>query len=151
MSRKILLKSLKNFAKADEFKATYLKYLIDINVFDYDYISIVKNLLLLIEIPLIKESAEYKEYLVLVIYYIILSTYDPHQNDLINKIKSNPIFTKNVDANIVKLLDVFTTNELIHWSNIESLYKTSFANSKIFADEKNYKTCKRELLSIISV
>lgn len=146
LSRKILLKSLKNFAKADEFKATYLKYLIDINVFDYDYISIVKNLLLLIEIPLIKESAEYKEYLVLVIYYIILSTYDPHQNDLINKIKSNPIFTKNVDANIVKLLDVFTTNELIHWSNIESLYKTSFANSKIFADEKNYKNLQKRII-----
>lgn len=151
MSRKILLKSLRNFDKADEFKATYLRYLIDINVFDYDYISIVKNLLLLIEIPLIKESAEYKEYLVLIIYYIVLSTYDPHQNDLINRIKSNTVFTKNVEGNIVKLLDIFTTNELIHWSRIESLYKASFADSKIFADETNYKTCKRELLSIIFV
>ena len=144
MSRKILLKSLKNFAKADEFKATYLKYLIDINVFDYDYISIVKNLLLLIEIPLIKESAEYKGvfgagYL---LHHFVNLRSSPERFNQQNQIK--PHFTKNVDANIVKLLDVFTTNELIHWSNIESLYKTSFANSKIFADEKNYKNFAKE-------
>ncbi|EMG47877.1 RPN5 26S proteasome regulatory subunit RPN5 [Candida maltosa Xu316] len=146
LSRKILLKSLKNFDKADQFKATYLKYLIEINIFDYDYISIVKNLLLLIDIPLVKESSDYKEYLISIIYYIILSPYDPHQNDLINKIKANPVVTKNVDSKIFKLLDIFTTNELIHWSNIESLYKDFFSSSKIFADKKNYKNLEKRII-----
>jgi 26S proteasome regulatory subunit N5 len=100
LSRKILLKALKNFEKADEFKATYLKYLIDINVFDYDYISIVKNLLLLIEIPAVKNSSTVAEDYKRIIFYIILSKFDPHQQDLINKIKSNPIFSKNVEAKI---------------------------------------------------
>lgn len=147
LSRKILLKSLKNFDKADEFKSIYLKYLIEINVFDYDYVSIVKNLLLLLDIPLVKESKdEYNNYLVEIIYYIILSPYDPHQNDLINQIKQNPIFSKNVDSKIFKLLDIFTTNELIHWSNIESLYKQYFDQSTIFQNERNFKNLQKRII-----
>lgn len=146
LSRKILLKALKNFEKADEFKATYLKYLIDINVFDYDYISIVKNLLLLIEIPAVKSSNTVAEDYKRIIFYIILSKFDPHQQDLINKIKANPVFGKNVDAKIFKLLDIFTTNELIHWSNIESLYKSAFSSSEIFADETNYKNLQKRII-----
>ncbi|KAI5956162.1 RPN5 [Candida jiufengensis] len=146
LSRKILLKSLKNFEKADEFKKTYLKFLIDINIFDYDYLSIVKNLLLLIEIPLVQESKEYENYLISIIYYIILSTYDPHQNDLINKIQKNPNIIKTVDSKIFKLLEIFTTDELIHWSNIESIYKQEFTTSKIFKDSKNYENLQKRII-----
>ncbi|CUM67885.1 uncharacterized protein PRCAT00005596001 [Priceomyces carsonii] len=147
LSRKILLKSLKNFDRADEFKAIYLKYLIEISVFDDDYISIVKNSLLLIEIPLIKESLDYSNYLVSIIYYIVLSPYDNYQNDLINKIKRNPVFKKNVDLKIFQLLEIFTTNELIHWSNIESLYKDDyFSKSEIFKKEVNYKNLQKRIV-----
>ncbi|KAI5958683.1 RPN5 [Candida pseudojiufengensis] len=146
LSRKILLKTLKNFEKADEFKTTYLKYLIDINIFDYDYLSIVKNLLLLIEIPIVKESKEFKDYLISIVYYIILSTYDPHQNDLINKISKNPIFSKTIDSKIFKLLEIFTTDELIHWSNIESLYKQEFSTTSIFKDVKNYENLQKRII-----
>lgn len=146
LSRKILLKTLKGFDKADEFKTTYLKYLIDINTFDYDYISIVKNLLLLIEIPLIQESESYKDYLVQIIYYIILSTSDPHQIDLINRIQKNPVFKKHVVTKIFKLLEIFSTDELIHWTNIESIYKDEFAESFIFKDEKNYQNLQKRII-----
>jgi 26S proteasome regulatory subunit N5 len=151
LSRKILLKTLKNFDKAEEFKSTYLKYLIQIHEFEHDYISIVKDSLLLIEIPLInenpKENTQYHQYLTSIIYNIILSPYDPHQNDLINKIKQNPIFAKFVDPQIFKLLEIFTTNELIHWSNIESLYKQDyFIKSPIFQDEENYKNLQKRII-----
>ncbi|KAK6203595.1 non-ATPase unit of 26S proteasome complex [Scheffersomyces amazonensis] len=147
LSRKILLKSLKNFDQADKFKSIYLKYLIEINVFEHDYISIVKNSLLLIDIPLIKDDEiQLKDYLISIIYYIILSPYDPHQNDLINKIKLNPIFSKKVDNKIYKLLEIFTTNELIHWSNIESLYKPDFQSSSIFKSEVNFKNLQKRII-----
>ncbi|CAG87242.2 DEHA2D13728p [Debaryomyces hansenii CBS767] len=157
LSRKILLKTLKNFEKAELYKTTYLKYLIEISVFEKDYISIVKNLLLLIEIPLVEENkSEFHEYLVSIIYYIILSPFDNYQSDLINKIKTNPIFSKNVDAKIFKLLEIFTTNELIHWSNIESLYRNDYFNkSAIFqGNEANYenlqKRCVEHNLRVIN-
>ncbi|KAK6455997.1 non-ATPase unit of 26S proteasome complex [Scheffersomyces xylosifermentans] len=147
LSRKILLKALKGFEKAEEYKSIYLKYLIEISIHENDYITIVKNTLLLIEIPLIKEATDdYLKYLVSVIYHIILSPYDPHQNDLITKIKSNAVFSKNVDAKIYKLLEIFTTNELIHWSNIESLYKQDFAQSSIFKSETNYKNLQKRII-----
>lgn len=146
LSRKILLKTLKNFDKADYYKSVYLKYLVQISTFENDYISTVKNSLLLIDIPLIKDE-EHKEYLVSIIYHIILSPYDPHQNDLINQIKLNPIFIKNVDAKIFKLLEIFTTNELIHWSNIESLYKQDYFNkTDIFKLEVNYKNLQKRII-----
>lgn len=157
LSRKILLKTLKNFEKAELYKTTYLKYLIEISVFEKDYISIVKNLLLLIEIPLVEENkSEFHEYLVSIIYYIILSPFDNYQLDLINKIKTNPNFSKNVDAKIFKLLEIFTTNELIHWSNIESLYRNDYFNkSAIFqGNEANYenlqKRCVEHNLRVIN-
>jgi 26S proteasome regulatory subunit N5 len=150
LSRKILIKTLKNFDRAEEFKSIYLKYLIQIDEFDHNYIDIVKNSLLLIDIPLInqdKTSQDYKNYLISIIYYIVLSPYDPHQNDLIEKIKNNSIFTKYVDPEIFKLLEIFTTNELIHWSNIESLYKVNYFDKfPIFKDEDNYKNLQKRII-----
>lgn len=49
LTRKILLKSLKNFPKADEYKIEYLKMLIQIDTFEYKYEGIYKNLKLLVE------------------------------------------------------------------------------------------------------
>lgn len=126
LSRKILLKSLKGFDEADRYKLVYLRYLLDIAVHENDYVSIVKNLLLLIEIPLVVQSPDYKTLLVSIVYYIVLAQHDNYQSDLINRIKANPVFSKHVDPKIFKLLETFTTSELIHWSNIESLYKADY-------------------------
>lgn len=141
MSRKILLKTLKNFERADIFKATYLKYLLEINKHENDYIMVVNNSLLLIEIPLVKESSEYKDLLVSIIYYIILSPFDNLQSDLIHKIKLNTAFSKNVDSKVFKLLEIFTTNELIHSENIEMEYRENYLNkSPVFADNETNNT-----------
>lgn len=126
LSRKILLKSLKGFEEADHFKLVYLKYVTEIAVFENDYVSIVKHLLLLVEIPLVVQSPEYKLHLVSIVYYIVLAQHDNYQSDLINRIKANPVFAKNVDPHVFKLLETFTTNELIHWSTIEAQYKADY-------------------------
>lgn len=144
LSRKVLLKTLKNLEK---FKVIYLGYLIEINVHENDYISIVKNMLLLIELDEVKELANFTKYLTSIVYYIILSPYDPHQSDLINKIKINPVFKKIPSVEVFQLLEVFTTNELIHWSNIESLYKGHFEESKeIFTSTVNYKNLQNRII-----
>lgn len=148
LSRKILLKSLKNFEKADEYKATYLKYLNEIGFHENDYIDIVKSSLLLIEIPLIKEdTALLNDLLVTIIYCIILSPYDNYQLDLINKIKTNPLFSKNVNSQVYELLEVFTTNELIHWPQIEKTYKADhFGKSYVFKKEENLKNLQNRIV-----
>lgn len=147
LSRKIMIKTLKNFDRAEEFKATYLKFLIEISEYEHDYISLVRNSLSLIEIDLIKHHDQYKSYLVSIIYYIILSPFDNLQKDLIEKIKNNNVFVKNVDGKIFKLLEIFTTNELIHWSSIESLYKSEFDNTPIFkGEEENYKNLQKRIV-----
>lgn len=148
LSRKILLKTLKNFPRAEEFKATYLGYLLDISKHENDYISTVKNSLLLIEIPLVKESADYNSLLVSIVYYIILSPYDNYQSDLIHKIMTNTEFSKNVDSHVFKLLETFTTSELIHWEKIDSEYRDGyFSKSYVFADnEANSKNLQKRII-----
>lgn len=148
LSRKVLLKTLKGFDKADEYKATYLNYLLEISKYENDYILIVKNSLLLIEIPLVKDSADFKNLLVSIVYYIILSPYDNFQSDLIHKVKANPVFSKNVDSKIFNLLEIFTTNELIQSESIEKDYRSEyFSKSDVFADnEENTKNLQKRII-----
>lgn len=149
LSRKILLKTLKNFDKAELYKSIYLRYLIEINEAEPDYIAIVENYLKLMELDLIKDGDkdEYKSILTSIIYYIILSQFDNLQLDLMLKIKTNVIFEKTVDEKVFKLLEIFTNDELIHWSNIESLYAEEFKASAIFADnEVNYKNLQTRIV-----
>lgn len=146
LSRKILLKTLRGFDKADEYKAIYLNYLLEISKFERDYILIVKNSLLLVEIDLVKESPEYKQLLVSIVYYVILSPYDNFQLDLIHKIKANPVFSKNVDAKIFKLLETFTTNELIQSESIEKEYRDQFSQSEVFQSEENSKNLSKRII-----
>ncbi|CAK7895769.1 26S proteasome regulatory subunit Rpn5p [[Candida] anglica] len=149
LSRKILLKTLKNFEKAELYKSMFLKYLIEIDVFEKNYLSIVKNSLLLIELDVTKnDQRSYIELLTSVVYYIVLSPFDNLQNDLIYKIKSNPIFIKNIDSKVFKLLEIFTTNELINSSNIENLYKQDYFDKvSIFKDNKvNYKNLQTRII-----
>lgn len=147
LSRKILLKTLKNFEKADEYKAVYLRYLIEINEYEKDYISVVKNSLLLMEIPQEKDAASYKDLLVLIIYNIILSPFDNLQSDLMQKIKRNPVFAKNVDAKIVALLDIFTTDEIIQRDTIDKEYTTAFfSKSAVFSSKENTKSLHKRII-----
>ncbi|CAH2351853.1 26S proteasome regulatory subunit Rpn5p [[Candida] railenensis] len=151
LSRKILLKTLKGFEKAEQYKSEYLQYLIDIDVFEHDYLSIVKNSLLLIDLDVIKaDSTRYANILTAIVYYVILSPYDNLQRDLIHKIKldENHKFTKNISSKVFALLETFTTNELIHWSNIERSYKLEFFDkSEIFAsNETNYKNLEKRII-----
>lgn len=135
LSRKILIKTLKGFDNADKYKAQYLKYLLEINKHENDYIMVVKNSLLLIEIPEIKESPEYNDLLVSIIYYVILSPYDNYQSDLIQRVKANSVFSKAVDATIFKLLEIFTTSELIQSERIETDYRSFFDKLSVFSAE----------------
>lgn len=146
LSRKILLKTLKGFDKAEEYKATYLNYLIEISENDYEYITIVENTLKLIELPLVQSLDSFNDILVSIIYYIILSPFDNLQSDLISKIKINSLIYKNVDEKIFKLLEIFTTSELIHWSNIETLYTAEFSQCKLFKDSNNYKNLQKRII-----
>lgn len=147
LSRKILLKTLQKIPRAEEFKATYLRYLLQINAHEKDYITSVKNSLLLMELPSVKESADYKDLLVLIVYTIILSPYDNYQSDLIHKIKANSVFSKNVSAPIFKLLETFTTNEIIQWGKLESDYRDLFTQSSMFSgNEENVKNLQKRVI-----
>lgn len=147
LSRKILLKTLQNFAKAEEYKATYLRYLLQINAYEKDYITSVKNSLLLMELPAVKDSADYKDLLISIVYTIILSPYDNYQSDLIHKIKANTVFSKNVSAKVFRLLEIFTTNEIIRWGQLEADYSDLFAQSPMFLEnDENTKNLQKRVI-----
>lgn len=148
LSRKIMLKLLKNFDKADEFKEIYLKDMIKIFVHEHEYLEIVTNLMILIEIPQVKNNTqELKDLLIDTIYYITLAPHDAHQHDLVLRLKANSTFKKESPKPIFELLEIFTTNELIHWSEIELVYNQDyFAKSAIFKEEANYKNLQKRIV-----
>lgn len=147
LSRKILLKTLLGFERAEEFKATYLKDLLKINSYEKDYITSVKNSLLLMELSAIKEAPDYKDLLVSIVYTIVLSPYDNYQLDLIHKIKANSVFSKNVGTKIFKLLEIFTTNELIQWGRLETEYRDLFSQSPMFSEnDENLKNLQKRVI-----
>lgn len=144
LSRKILIKTLKNHP---HYKAVYLRYLIAIGVHENDYLSIVTNTLQLIELDEVKNNKqELGELLVSAIYYVVLAPHEPRQHDLMHRIKDSAIFRKNVDSQILALLDIFTTNELIHWLNIEELYRAHLQSSEIFRSTTNYTALQHRII-----
>ncbi|CAN3360689.1 26S proteasome regulatory subunit Rpn5p [Diutina catenulata] len=140
LSRKIMLKSLKSH---DDYKATYLGYLMEINRHEYDYLALVKNALMLSELPNPDNSL-----FVSIVYYIILARWSPEQNDLMLRIKANSAVSKQVSKATYKLLEIFTTNELIHWSNIQRDYASDFASvaKSIFDDQKNVDNLQKRII-----
>lgn len=146
LSRKILLKTLRGFDKADEYKATYLGYLLEISKHEHDYATIVQNLLLLIEIPQIQKLPEYKAILTSTVYYIILSPYDNHLLDLIHKIMANASFAKHTEKDVFRLLETFTTDELIHHEVLEKEYRERFGESEVFASEFNRTSLQKRII-----
>lgn len=135
--RKIMLKLLKLYP---EFKKTYLQYLIRILTHEYDYLSTVQHALMLLDLEALPELA------VLVVYYIILAKHNPEQHDLILKIKLNPHVTKLVSLHVFHLLELFTTDELIHWHDINRDYADEFAKLEIFKDETNFKNLQKRII-----
>ncbi|GMM28566.1 proteasome regulatory particle lid subunit [Martiniozyma asiatica (nom. inval.)] len=116
LSRKILLRVLDKYA---DHKLRYYELMIQIALFEDDYMNIVKYYLNIYNIPKINgDSTESLKILNQIVLFIILTPYSNLQNDLISRIK--------IDKNLIKLpleqslIKSFTTQELINWKAFEN-------------------------------
>lgn len=144
--RKILIKTLKNYPEADKHKETYFGYLLQLDKHAQDYVEVVRHLLLLAEIPAVKELLAYTELLVLIVYYVVLAPHDNLQADLLHSVKANAAVAKHVPSKVFRLLELFTNTELIQGEALEKEYEPEFAQLPVFADDANRKNLQKRVV-----
>lgn len=134
LSRKILPRVLNKYA---EHKLRYYQLMIEIDLFEDSYMDVVKHNLNIYEIPKIAgDSEESLKILKNVVFFVIISPYSNLQNDLISKVK--------IDKNLSKLpfeqslIKLFTTVELINWSDFEFKIISQLKKEEVF-NEKTEK------------
>lgn len=134
LSRKILPRILNKYA---DHKLTYYQLMIEIDYFEDAYMEIAKHKLNIYEIPKIAgDLDESLKVLKDIVYYIILTPFSNLQNDLISKIKVDKNLPKlPFESNLIKM---FTTIELINWSDFEFKIIPQLKNDPAF-DTKTEK------------
>lgn len=137
LSRKILPRILNKYA---EHKLRYYQLIIEIDLFEDEYMDVVKHKLNIYEIPKIAgDSEESLKILKDIVFFIILSPFSNLHNDLISKV--------SIDKNLSKLpfeeslIKLFTTIELINWSDFEFKTIPQLKKEEVF----NEKTEKGKL------
>lgn len=76
------------------------------------------------------DQETYQKLLVAVIYFVVLLPYDNYQHDLIQKVKSNPVFAKVKPQ--FELVELFTTQELMRWPVLKENYDAILFQLEIF-------------------
>lgn len=135
-SRKILKKTFKN-PKYESLKLDYYKLLIKIGLHKNHYLDIAQYYQEIYHTECVQnDENQWKDALVHIAYFLILSPYGKLQNDLIHKLK--------LDNNLKKLevqdslINIFTTKELIRWPNLKQRYGTVLQRDPVaFGSENN--------------
>ncbi|CAL9735750.1 26S proteasome regulatory subunit Rpn5p [Monosporozyma servazzii] len=121
LSRKILKKTFKN-PKYELLKLEYYKLLIKIGLHKREYLEIAQFYQEIYNSECIKNNeAEWKDTLIHIVYFLILSPYGNLQNDLIHKLElDNNLKKLEVQESMIKL---FTTKELMRWPSVKQTYE----------------------------
>ena len=121
LSNKITRKAL-NSDEFQELKIRYYKLMVRYYNNDNKYYDICKCYKEIYDTPLIKKDDKLmKEYLQLIVIYIILSPYNNEQVDLLNRINGDKNLAQLPIYN--QLVKLFLTKELMRWPQFEQLYK----------------------------
>eukprot|EP00112_Aurelia_sp_Birch-Aquarium-sp1_P020093 Seg5094.1 transcript_id=Seg5094.1/GoldUCD/mRNA.D3Y31 product="26S proteasome non-ATPase regulatory subunit 12" protein_id=Seg5094.1/GoldUCD/D3Y31 len=119
ISKKISVKFFEN-DKEQDLKLKFYQLMIELGQFENDYLTICRHYKAVFDTPCIQEDPEkMKEALRNVILYNILAPYDNEQNDLLHRIKLEDKLDEIPSYR--DLLKLFTTNELMQWSNLTSI------------------------------
>lgn len=127
ISKKI---STKYFEEADthELKLKYYDLMIKVGQHEGSYLSICKHYLAVYNTTVVKEDVEKRnEALKCMVVYLILSPFDNEQSDLIHRVQADPVVEEIVLYQ--DLLKLFTTSELIRWSELCTKFEQELRNS----------------------
>lgn len=117
ISKKI---SVKFFAQEDEeiqsMKLEYFNYMIGIGLYEENFLEVCKHYLAIYQDQKIKEDpVKLEEMLKRIVVYILLSSYDNEQSDLMHRI--NEISQIEIVPKYKSLLELFIKQEIIFWKN----------------------------------
>jgi len=105
----------------EEYKLRFYKLMIQVDLHEESYLAVCKHYKAIYDTKtILDEPIKMKEVLRHVVLYCILAPYDNEQSDLIHRIKDD----KNLEELPVyqQLVKLFTTPELINWTEMVSLY-----------------------------
>jgi len=105
----------------EEYKLRFYKLMIQVDLHEESYLAVCKHYKAIYDTKtILEEPIKMKEVLRHVVLYCILAPYDNEQSDLIHRIKED----KNLEELPVyqQLVKLFTTPELINWTEMVSLY-----------------------------
>lgn len=143
LSRKILKKTFKN-PKYELLKLEYYKLLIKIGLHKREYLEIAQFYQEIYNSECVKNNeAEWKDTLIHIVYFLILSPYGNLQNDLIHKLElDNNLKKLEVQESMIKL---FTTKELMRWPNVKQTYESVLKQDTVAFGGENSKHHWEEL------
>jgi len=142
ISRKINTKFFDDVDQQD-LKLRYYELMIQHALHEEQYLNVCKYYRHVYDTPSIKEDeTKWKEVLQNVIYFIVLSSYDNEQHDLLYRIYEDPNLIKLTLH--YELAKCFVTPELMRWPRIQELYGEALRQTRVFsqADESGEKRWK---------
>lgn len=136
LSRKILKKTFQN-PKYESLKLDYYNLLIKIGLHKNEYLDIAQYYQEIYRTECVQNDEQrWKDVLVHIVYFLILSPYGNLQNDLIHKVKlDNNLKKLEIQESMIKL---FTTKELMRWPNVRQIYGAVLEKDPVaFGGENN--------------
>lgn len=129
LSRKILKKTLSN-PKYESLKLEYYQLLIKIGLHKKEYLDVAQYYQEIYQTETVKkDESKWKNTLIHIIYFLVLSPYGNLQNDLIHKVQlDNNLKKLEVQESLVKL---FTTHELMRWPIVKKTYEPVFIEDDV--------------------
>jgi 26S proteasome regulatory subunit N5 len=137
ISKKITTRSLSD-ASHQDLKVRYYKLMIRYYTHEQNYLEICRCWHAIYDTPSIQENnTAWAEALESMVLFVILSPFDNHQHDLMNRIWTEKKLEEKPLALYRELLRLFISNEVINWPEFEQKYGTVLANNKVFVDDKS--------------
>ncbi|KAJ7070762.1 PCI domain-containing protein [Mycena amicta] len=136
--RKINEEFLKETANED-LKLKYYDLMIQHALHGSAYLDVAKYYYKVWETPSIKEDEgdQGKAALEHIVYYIVLSSHNNEQSDMLHRLYADPALLKlELHHNLVKC---FVTRELMRWPGIVSLYGEFLRKTPVFSEEKRWE------------
>lgn len=116
-----------------DLKIQFYKEMIRYYFHDRKYLDICRSYLAIYETPKVQENEQlWKEYLQLVAIFIVLAPRDNEQSDLLGRVSLDKNLKQLVPYQ--KLVELFTTIELMRWPEFEANYRPQLNKHSIFTE-----------------
>ncbi|KAH8099395.1 PCI-domain-containing protein [Cristinia sonorae] len=120
----------------EDLKLKYYNMMIEYALNQSEYLDAAKYYYKIWETPSIKEdeNGRGRETLERIVYYVVLAPHDNEQSDMLHRLFNDPALLR-LDLQYA-LVKCFTTQELMRWPGIESIYGPNLRQTDVFTSDK---------------